>query len=451
MKIFEVFNANKMFYKTIQVWTAVVKQNGAWHNYYMKIMPSYAEAQESKPVIKTSSFMVLHESFKSNDFDNILNCLKSGKIEVCDIEVHLNLRMVERNGVYYLNLDREMRRFLSQRAWEMFEEKYPLYRFELDPSSSISLPPNRDLELWTLDEPYTDIRDVLQELLKIKWDSIHSGVVNILLPTYLALRACYFEEKALRFTADFHNKMKNNVDLGIILRTSKGDLRRYSRPINETKLTLRDGFYYYDDFEPIDDDIVSGRVFLRHKKFPLISVESGEIIRLKPSSQFKIFEKFWTEKQLERCLQGRFREDQGFEWGISVLLTLCGFKVHWIGWLRGEVALGGVDLFFFHNDTLIVGECTVGTVGNDEIDKLLQAVREISETLGLKETTTLKIVPVIFTCVKISNETKESAYKSGVRIKDLEDVMKIFNSLRMNKPKEEIINLLRETVYFYGF
>jgi len=440
MKIIEVFNANKGFYRTLQVWAAVVKQDGAWNNYYMKIMPSYTEVQESKPVTKTNSFMVLHEYFDIDDFQRLFDNLRNGKINVCGFEINFS-------STEEISLDRRMDRIRSKWALDQFiKERYPFFRCEIRPSSSPSVHPDVELELKSMEEPYSDIRDVMEDLLRIKFGYYNAGSVAIHLPSYLMIRNSFFEENVLRFSAEFHQKMKDDLDLGIILRDLKGEPQRYSRPINEEKLKLSDGFYYYEDIELVNEDIISAEIFLRNKKSSLINDESGEIIRFKPSSQFEVFKQFWTENELERCLQGRFKEDQGFEWGISILLTLCGFNVHWIGWLRGQVALGGVDLFSFHNDILIVGECTVGTVGNDEIDKLLQAVGEIHETLGLKEkTTTLKIVPVIFTCVKkISNETKESANKSGIRIKDLGDIMEIFNALRMNKPKEAIINLLTE-------
>lgn len=89
--------------------------------------------------------------------------------------------------------------------------------------------------------------DVMEDLLKIKLGNYFAGSVAIHLPLYLVIRNSFFEENVLRFSAEFHQEMKNDVNLGIIPKTPKGESKRYSRPINEEKLKISDGSYYYED------------------------------------------------------------------------------------------------------------------------------------------------------------------------------------------------------------
>ena len=438
MKVAEVFDRNKMFYETINVWTMAIKQNGAWVNYYTKIMPTSEATKETRKVIETDRFMVLHESRNIDDFSKILEALKSDKINVCGLEIS---HSVAKN----FRPDQHMNYVYHKWALDQFRTEYTLYEYEVRPSSPPSSPRDIKAELWSLSKPYKDEGDVMQELLRIKSVSYSWGSVHILLPVFLSLRECFFDQNALKFTAEFHKKMASQVVLGFILRNSEGESRRYSRPLNQDMLKISGDFCCYEDYEPVDDDIISAEVTFHHSEIPFIA-HSKEAIRLGLSPPLEIFKKFWSEEYLLSCLNGE-REDKAFEWSVATLLTFCGFKVLWIGWGKGRIALGGADLLALCQDTIAVVECTIGTVRTEKIDKLLGAAKTVGETLGLREKSTQKIFPLIFTCSEVSPATRESSEKSGVRIRGPEEITQIYDAVKRNKPIQESVSLVRGSEY----
>jgi len=439
LKVTEVFEGNKKFYRTINVWTMAVKQNDTWANSYTKIMPTSKATRQTGKVIETDRLMVLHESHNINDFSEILEDLKSEKMNVCGLEISHN---VAKN--FRLNQDME---YLYQK-WiiEQFRAEYPLYKYEVRPTSSPNFPQDIETELWSLSKPYKDRWDIMHELLRIKSGSYAWGSVLILLPVFLSLRECFFDQNALRFVAEFHKKMANQVVLGFILRNSEGESRRYSKPIKKDMLKVSGDFYHYGDYEPVKDDIISAEVILRHGEIPSI-INSKEAIRLGLSPPLEMFKSFWSEEYLLSCLNGG-QGDKAFEWSISTLLTLGGFKVLWIGWGRGRTKLGGADLLARYKDTITVVECTIGSVRTDKIDKLLVAVKGIRETIGLREKSTQKIAPLIFTCSEVSPATREDSEKSKVRIRGPEEIAQIYDAVIKNKPTQEIVNLVRGSEWY---
>ena len=434
MKVNEVFDGNKMFYNSIDLWTIVVRKDGIWINYYTKIMPTSEGAKESRRVIETDRFMVLYESCSVDDFGKIFEALKNEKINVCGLEIRHDVAKNFRS-------DQDMEYMHREWSIEQFRTEYPLYKYEVRPSVNPSLPRSIETDLLSLSEPYKDHWDVMQELLRIKSSSYTSGSVCILLPIFLSLRKCFFDQNALRFTAEFHKKMISQIVLGFILRNSEGELRRYSRPLNKDRLKVSGNFCHYEDHEPVDDDIISAEVIFHHSEIPFI-VHSKEAIRPGLSAPLEIFKKFWPEEYLLSCLKGEYG-DKAFEWSVSTLLTLCGFKVLWIGWGKGRIALGGADLLALYRDTITIVECTTGTVRTEKIDKLLGVVQTVHETLGLREKSTQKIFPLIFTCSEVSSATRESSKKSGVTIRGPEEIMRIYDAIKKNKPTQEIVSLVR--------
>ena len=440
LKVTEVFEGNKMFYKTINVWTMVVKQNDTWVNYYTKIMPSFRATRETGKVIETDRLMVLYESYNINDFNRILENLKGEKMDVCGFEIKHD---VARN----FHPDQDVDYLYRKWSIEQYRTEYPLYKYEIRPTQTPGSPRNIETELMSLGKPYKDCREVMQELLRLKYSSHNWGSVCIILPIFLSLRKCSFNQSFLRFTVEFHKKMANHVVAGFILRDSEGEYRRYSKPLNKDMLKLSEDFYRYEDHEPVGDDIISAVVIVHHDANPFI-VHSKEAIRLGLSPQLEIFKRFWSEEDLLSCLSGE-HGDKAFEWSISTLLTFCGFEVLWIGWGKGRVRLGGADLLAVYKDTITVVECTIGTVKTDKIDKLLVAVRNIEETLGLREKSTQKIVPLICTCSEVSSATRESSENSGVRIRGPEEIAQIYDAVTKNKPTQEIINLVGGSEWYF--
>ena len=441
LKVTEVFDRNKMFYKTINVWTMAIKQNDAWANYYTKIMPTSKPAKETRRVIETDRFMVLHESHNIDDFSRILKALKSEKMNVCGLEISHDVAKNFRS-------DQDMNYVYHKWGMDQFRTEYPLYEYEVRPSSTPSLPRNIEAELLSLSKPYKDQRDVMQELLRIKPSSYNWGSVHILLPVFLSLTKCFFDQNALRFTAEFHKKMASQIVLGFILRNSEGESRRYSKPLNKDILKVSGDFCRYEDYEQVDDDIISAEVIFHHGEIPFI-VHSKEAIRPGLSPRLEIFKRFWSEEYLLSCLSGE-RGDKAFEWSVATLLTFCGFKVLWIGWGKGRIALGGADLLALYQDTVTVVECTIGTVRTEKIDKLLGAAKTIEETLGLREKSTQKIFSLIFTCSEVSPATRQSSEESGVRIRGSEEITQIYDVVKRNKPIQESVSLVRGNEYYFG-
>jgi len=439
LKINEVFDGNKMFYESIDVWTMAIKQNDTWENYYTKIMPTFKATAETGRVIETDRFMVLHESHNVGDFNRILEALKNDKMNICGVEISLNVSKNFRS-------DKDMDYLYREWSIEQFRIEYPLYEYEIYPSSSPSLPRNLETELLSLSEPYKDLREVMQELLRIRSSSHSWGSVCILLPIFLSLRECFFDQNALRFTAEFHKKMASQIVLGFILRNSEGESKRYSKPLNKDMLKVSGDLCRYEDYEPVDDNIVSAEVIVHHNEIPFI-VHSKEAIRLGLSPPLEIFKNFWSEEYLLSCLNGE-HADQAFEWSVATLLTFCGFTVLWIGWGKGRIALGGADILAFYEDTITVVECTTGSIGTEKIDKLLTATRTIQETLGLGEKSSQKIIPLIFTCSKVSPATRKSCQNSGVRIRGSEEIEQIFDSVKRNKAIAESVSLVRSNEYY---
>jgi len=431
----EVFNANKEFYKSIHLWTAVMKKESEWHNYFMKVMPMHGEKEEPQRLLETERFLVLHECFDLSGFPSIIESLRSGKLKLCDVEVHVNFPE-------NVNLDPEMYYRYSRWMWGLYHERFPFFGEEIRPSSSVNLPRDLKVELMSLDIPYSDERDVLREFMGVKSGSINSGAVSVVLPVYLAIRECFFEENTLRYGVEFHKGMKKHIDFGIIIRDSKGVSKRYSKGIRKKNLKISGDFCFYDDYEPVEANVVSAQLALRYKKTPFISDIVEEILR--PTLPLKAFENFWSEDRFARCLRGELG-DKRFEWSVVTLLTLCGLKVIWTGWTKGQVALGGTDFLAYHKDTWIVGECTIGAVKGEKIDRLLESTSRIRKSLGLVELSTKgNIAPVIFTCSKVSEGTRKSATDSGVKVKGLDDIMRILDDMKRNKPPQEIVNFIRE-------
>ena len=441
MNVTEVFDKNKPFYEIVNVWTVAIKQNGTWVNYYTKIMPTSEATQEARKVIETDRFMVLHESHNIDDFSKILEDLSSNKMKVCGVEITLDVAKNFRS-------DRHMEYVYHEWRLEQFRIEYPLYEYNVRPSSTPSLPRNVKTELLSLSKPYKDQIDVMHELLRIRFHSYDWGSVHILLPIFLHLRNCYFDQNALRFTAQFHKKMASQIVLGFILRNSEGESRRYSKRLDKKKLKVSGDFCQYEDYELVDDDVTSAEVIFHHSEIPLIA-ESKETIRLGLSPPLEIFQKFWSEEYLLSCLNGE-RGDQAFEWSVATLLTLCGFEVLWIGWGKGRIALGGADILAFYQDTITVAECTTGSIGTEKIDKLLSATNIIKETLGLRDESPQRIFPLIFTCSEVSPATRESSQKSGVRIRGSEEIMQIYDAVKRNKSIQESVSLVRDSRYYFG-
>lgn len=438
MKVAEVFDAAKMFYETIDVWTLTMKQNYTWVNYCTKIMPSFKATGETGRVIETDRIKVLHESHDIGDFSRILEGLKGEKMNVCGFEI-------KHNVAGNFNPDQNMEYLYREWIKEQYRTEYPLYKYEVRPTQTPSSPRNIETELMSQGKPYKDCRDVMQELLRIESSSYNWGSVYILLPVFLSLKKCFFNRNALRFTAEFHKGMANQIVLGFILRKSGGKSIRYSKPLKKNLLKFSGSFCHYEDHEPVDNDVISAELILRHGNIPFI-IHSKEAIRLGLSSPLEMFRRFWSEDYLLSCLKGEL-EDRAFEWGISSLLTLCGFKVLWVGWGKGKTKLGGADMLALYKDTIIVAECTIGTVKTDKIDRLLSAVDNILETLTLKRQSTQKIIPLIFTCSEISSATIKGGKESGVKIKGPEEIAELYDAVLKNKPIEEIISLAERNQY----
>ena len=434
MKVTEVFEGNKMFYKTIDVWTVAIKQNNTWVNYYTKIMPTSETTGETGRVVETDRIKVLHESQDIGDFSRILEALKGEKMNICGFEIEHN---VARN----FNPDQNVEYLYREWNVERYGTEYPFYKYEIRTSSTPSSPRNIEQELMSLGKPYKNQWDVMEGLLRIKSGSYNWGSVLIMLPIFLSLRECSFDQNTLRLTADFHNKMIGRIVFGLILRNSKGESKRYSKPIEKSMLKASGNFCHCEDFEPVNDDIISADVILHHMDIPSI-VHSKEVIRLGLSRPLAIFKKFWSEDYLLNCLRGE-NGDQAFEWSVSTLLTFSGYPVLWIGWGKGRIKLGGADQLALYKDSITVVECTTGAVGTEKIDRLLGAVKTIQETLGLSEKSTQKITPLIFTCSEVSPATRESGEKSGVRIRGPEEIAQIYDAVIKNKPTQEIVNLIR--------
>ena len=441
MKVTEVFEGNKMFYEAINVWTMAMKQNGTWVNYYTKIMPTSETAKETGRVIETDRFMVLHDSHNIDDFSKILEALKGEKMTVCGIEI-------KHDVVKNFRSDQDMEYVYRKWRIEQYGTEYPLYKYEVRPSQTLSSPRNIETELMALSKPYKDYWDVMRELLRIKSSSYAWGSVCILLPIFLSLRECVFDQNALRFTAQFHKKMASQIVLGFILRNSEGESRRYSKPVDKSMLKTSGDYCHYEDCEPVKDDIISAEVILHHDEIPFM-IHSKEVIKLGLSPPLEIFKKFWSEDYLLSCLSGE-HGDQAYEWSVSTLLTFSGYQVLWIGWGKGRIKLGGADLLALYKDTITVVECTTGAVRTDKIDKLLVAVKTIRETLGLSDKSTQKITPLIFTCSEVSPATRESSEKSGVRIRGPEEITQIYNAVMKNKPTQEIVSLVRGSEWYFG-
>ena len=439
LKVKEVFNGNKMFYETINVWTMAVRQNDTWVNYYTKIMPTSKATRQTGKVIETDRLMVLHDSHSINDFSKILEDLKSEKMNVCGFEIRHD---VARN----FHPDQDVEYLYQEWIKEQYRTEYPLYKYEVRSSSTPSSPRNIETELRSLSKPYKDQWDVMHELLRIRSGGYQWGSVCILLPVFLSLKECFFDQNALRFTAEFHKKMVNQIVLGFILRNSGGRSRRYSKPINKEMLQVSGDFCHYGDYEPVKDDIISAEVILRHSKIPFI-INSKEAIRLGLSPPLEMFKRFWSDEYLLSCLNGELG-DKAFEWSISTLLTFCGFKILWIGWGKGRIKLGGADLLALYKDTVTVVECTIGTVRTAKIDKLLVATKNIRQTLGLRDKSTQKIVSLIFTSSEVSPATIESGEKSGVRIRGPKEIAQIYDAVVKNKSTQEIVTLVRGREYY---
>lgn len=118
LKVTEIFDRNKMFYESIDVWTLAMKQNGTWVNYYTKIMPTSEGTKEARRVVETDRFMVLHESHNIGDFGRILEALKNDKMNVCGVEISLDVAKTFRS-------DRHMEQVYHRWRLDQFRTEYP--------------------------------------------------------------------------------------------------------------------------------------------------------------------------------------------------------------------------------------------------------------------------------------------------------------------------------------
>ena len=439
MKITEIFDAIKTFYDSIDVWTIAIKEDSTWINYYTKIMPTSEPFSEIRRVIETDRIMVLHESNEVDDFARILEALKSDVMNVCGVEVRFSV-----SSNFRLDMDMDF----SYYGWtlDQFRTEYPLYRYEVRPSPTPNFPRNLNGVLWSLTKPYKDMDDIMREVLRIKSSDYNWGSVYIILPVFLSLKKCSFEQNALHFIVKFHNKMRKQIVMGFIFRDSNGEVKRYSKPVNRDKITFSGDFCYYEDSEVVEANIISADVFIHHKKIPFIA-QTKEVVRLGLSSSLELFKKFWSEDHLISCLNGE-NGDKAFEWSLATLLTFCGFKVLWIGWGGGRVELGGADILALYEDTVTVAECTTGSIKTEKIDKLLKATRIIKETWGLEEKSAEKIFPVLFTCSDVSSATIKSSQDSGVRTIGPKEIEQIYDAVKRNKPIQEKVRLVAGKYYW---
>ena len=437
MKITEIFDAIKMFYDSIDVWTIAIKQDDTWVNYYTKIMPTSEPFSEIRRIIETDRIMVLHESHKVEDFSSILESLKSDAMNVCNVKIHLSTASNFR-------LDREMD--FSYYGWilDQFRTEYPLYRYEVRPSSTPNFPRNLNGVLWSLTRPYKDMDDIMREVLTIKSSDYNWGSVYIILPVFLSLK-CSFEQNVLHFIVKFHNKMMNQIVMGFILRDSNGGAKRYSKPVNKDKITFSGDFCCYEGSENVEANIISADIFIHHKKIPFIA-QTKEAVRYGLSPSIELLKNFWSEDYFISCLNGE-NGDKAFEWSLATLLTFCGFKVLWVGWGKGRVELGGADILALYEDTITVAECTTGSIKPEKIDKLLKATRIVEETLGLEEKSAEKVFPVLFTCSDVSSATIKSSQDSGVRIIGPREIEQIYEAVKRNKPIREKVRLVAGKYY----
>lgn len=77
----------------------------------------------------------------------------------------------------------------------------------------------------------------------------------------------------------------------------------------------------------------------------------------------------------------------------------------------------------------------------------LGAEHVIHDTLGLREKSTQKIFPLIFTFSEVSSATRKGCEESGVKIRGFDEMMEIYDAVKKNKPRNEILGLVRGSEY----
>lgn len=176
----------------------------------------------------------------------------------------------------------------------------------------------------------------------------------------------------------------------------------------------------------------------------LKKVDSVTASRVKKSvnTQLRLYESFdpqfkWLAQKLGGGKQGDDQID--FEWAVAHLLSLAGFHIHWLGYLRGAMREREIDVVAWEpeNKWLILGECTVK--GSDVDRKLVDlADKAASFSTDFDDWTIKKLLFTTISAAALKGKQTSAANEKGIILVPSEALDALRSLVEAGHPREGI-------------
>jgi len=314
---------------------------------------------------------------------------------------------------------------------------------------------------------FADIYNCINEWLQSRFSSQVSTDITLCAPVYAIIDDVDVKDTKIRVKISSHRTMMNSLHLNLLQWKGRRFWGQSMERTDELSSTSKKDLI---NEKPVDVD-PSFQICVIYHEFPFLSpsdfldvrliydrVEPLEVDRKEealarfkerrtPSANpfFSVYDRFCDYDELISQLKdprsvatNRKQEPSRiFERAVSWLLALCGLQTIKLDEYEkfrpraGKSEYDSVDIIAYSREKslIVLASCTIGLPDlNEDVPRVLEVTRRLEEEL-FKETS-IKLVPVIFSCYRELTPVKKEAIQYDVKVIDSNDAERMVILLR---------------------
>jgi len=286
--------------------------------------------------------------------------------------------------------------------------------------------------------PYEDVREAILSTVHAYKDMCSSGsILWWIFPTYLGIETCSLDGDDFAVAIKFHE----SIDPGRVRASLVGrgpEIRRKQVQFREEPVMTNQKSILRARAATLLENVSSVRTYLfLDSDRPPLTIDENEVRnrRSRINERIAAHELFdvGCERILDYLQSEQLKESGRFEWAVATILHFSGFYTERMG-REGLGEVPDVLAFYPDEDTLIVGECTVGVPDENKIMKL----RDRAESLRSLN----RQIRAIMFCRAERRMTQEVAIAPEIIVVDGEKIREVFDMASRGVPTQQIFSYM---------
>jgi len=438
-EIEETLGRQRDLYKSVDLKIAALKVDGKWYNRRTSALFSpEIVSNEVARIVEVEDFAVFSNLADVRSvWGDLLDVATNGQF-VCDGEtIHFTNIDDKRSAnvvydYYYSRSSRKSVEFGIDWPADFFKCEWHLNERGIQRIA--------DNQIRCHNPPYEDVREAIHSTVHACKDLCSSGsILWWIFPTYLGIETCSLDGDDLEVAIEFHEA----IDLGRVRASLVGrgpEIRREQVQFREEPVMTNHTSILRARAETLLENVSSVQTYLfLDSDRPPLPIDECETRNRRSRINERIAAHGLFDVGCERILDylqsEQLRESGRFEWVVATILHFSGFHTEWIGG-GGLGEVPDVLAFYPDEDTLIVGECTVGVPDENKIMKL----RDRAESLRLLN----KQIRAIMFCRAERRMIETVAMPLEITVVDGEQIREMFDMASRGIPTQQIFSYMIE-------